>query len=114
MNITDWVGKEELESKIVSAANLQLVLFGAKWCGYCSRFLEQARSYDAPNEYKLILVDADYPDESLWDIHKIRLVPTIIIFELGKELFRRDGRSGQGLLLGDLQEALMVLRDRSK
>lgn len=114
MNLTDWKGKEALQNEIDKATKPVLVLMAARWCGYCTRFLSQLGSFNPAENIDMILTDADDIDESLWDTYRIRLVPTLLVFREGKEIFRRDGRPGVGLLISDLEEAVSVLQLGSK
>ncbi|MGI0092175.1 MAG: thioredoxin family protein [Nitrososphaerales archaeon] len=110
MKITDWQKKQEFQ-RLLGSTGPKMVLLAAKWCGYCARFLAMAGDYESNSELELI--DADDPDESLWDEYKIRLVPTIIVFKSGKAVFRKDGKPGIGLQLPDLEEALAATRQES-
>lgn len=103
LKITDWLEKSDFE-KITSEPGPHLIVFAAKWCGFCSRFIEQARSYQSP--VKLFLVDADEPDESLWDEFGIKIVPTLVVFDEGEVVFRRDGKSMAGLRMSDLEDGI--------
>ena len=108
MKISDWLRKAEFE-KIVSEAGPHVFVFAARWCGFCSRFVEQTKSLDNPANVEINLVDADEPDESLWDDFSIKIVPTVIVFKDGKIIFRRDGKSGAGLRMSDLEQGLSEL-----
>lgn|ERR1700733_1122180 len=112
LKVSDWLGKDELK-KIESEPGAHLIVFAAKWCGFCSRFIEQAKSFDNPTDAELFLVDADEPDESLWDDFSIKIAPTIMVFKDHEIIFRRDGRSGAGLKIGDLERALSELSSAS-
>ncbi len=114
MNVTEWRGKEALQNEISTATKPILVLMAAKWCGYCVRFLSQLGSFNPTEKIEMILTDADDTDESLWDTYRIRLVPTLLVFREGKEIFRRDGRPGLGLQISDLEEAIGALQPVSK
>lgn len=103
MEVSEWLGKPEFQ-KIVSEPGPHLIVFAAKWCGFCSRFLEQARSLESPQ--KLSLIDADEPDESLWDEFSIKIVPTLMVFNKGQIIFRRDGKSFAGLRMSDLEDGI--------
>jgi hypothetical protein len=105
LEITDWLGKDEF-NRIKDSPGIHYILFAAKWCGFCSRFLEQARSGKAAEGQVLSLVDIDDPDESLWDEYSVRAVPTLLVFKGGKSVFRRDARLGAGLRLSELEQAL--------
>lgn len=90
------------------------MVFSAKWCYHCKKFLEQASSLESPANIEINLVDTDEPDESLWNDFSIKRVQTIVVFKDGKITFRKDGRfpislSGGGLKMSDLLEGLSVL-----
>jgi thioredoxin 1 len=108
LKISGWLGKVEFE-KILSEPGPHVTVFAAKWCGFCTRFIEQAKSLDNPLKVEINLIDADNPDESLWDDFSMRIVPTIIVFKDGKSIFRRDGKSGAGLKMSDLEQGLSEL-----
>jgi len=112
LKISNWLGKAEFQ-KIVSEPGPHVMVFAAKWCGFCSSFIEQAKSLENPANVEINLIDADDPDESLWDDFSIRIVPTIIVFKDGKSIFRRDGKSGAGLKMSDLEQGLSELSSAS-
>jgi len=112
LKISNWLGKAEFH-KIVSEPGPHVMVFAAKWCGFCSRFIEQAKSLENPANIEINLIDADDPDESLWDDFSIRIVPTIIVFKNGKSVFRKDGKSGAGLKMSDLEQGLSELSSAS-
>jgi Thioredoxin len=103
LNVSDWLDKTQFQ-KIIAEPGQHLVVFAAKWCGFCTRFIGQAKAFDST--IPLSLVDADEPDESLWDDFSIKIVPTIAVFDKGAIVFRRDGRSGMGLRLLDLGDGI--------
>jgi thiol-disulfide isomerase/thioredoxin len=108
MNVTDWESKSDL-GKIIETPGPHLIVFAAKWCGFCSRFLDQARALKS--SVGLTLIDADEPDESLWDDYSIKIVPTLVVFDNGQIVFRRDGKSGAGLKMSDLDEGISKITD---
>lgn len=113
MNVSDWKGKQNF-LELVNSDGPKLVLFSAHWCGYSERFLKAARSYEPSYNIELFLVDTDDPDESLWDDYQIRVVPTLVVMESGKEVFRKEAVPGPGLRETQLVEALNFLRASSK
>jgi hypothetical protein len=110
LNISDWQDKSDFQ-KIIAAPGPHLVVFAARWCGFCTRFIAQAKSVES--SLLLSVIDADEPDESLWDEHSIRIVPTLVVFSDGQIIFRRDGRSGAGLRTEDLKEGIEKAVPRS-
>ncbi len=119
MKISQWLGKAEFQ-KVVSEPGTQFVVFAAKWCHFCSKFIEQARSFQNPADVEINLVDADEPDKSLWEDYSIKVVPTIVVFEGGNTIFRIDGRRNifhrdrAGLNMSDLQQGLSKIPSSSQ
>jgi thioredoxin-like negative regulator of GroEL len=108
LKITEWKGKDEF-LKMSKTPGTHPFVFAAKWCGFCSRFISEAKSFDSPSNIELFLVDTDNPDESLWDEYSIKIVPTIIVMKEGQPLFRRDGRPMAGLSMADLKQAIEIM-----
>jgi thioredoxin-like negative regulator of GroEL len=104
LNVTDWKGKSDLK-ELITEPGPHLVVLAAKWCGFCSRFIDQAKALQ--NDVQLTLIDADDPDESLWDDYNVKIVPTLFVFRDGQITFRRDGRSFAGLKVADLEEGIV-------
>jgi thiol-disulfide isomerase/thioredoxin len=105
LEVTTWLGKDDFV-KLKNSAGTNYFLFAAKWCGFCTRFIEQARSLEASNHEILSLVNTDDPDESLWDEYSIKVVPTLFVFKDGKNILRKDARLGMGLKITELSQAL--------
>lgn len=106
MKHSGFLTKNQFKSSLNDPNSIEIVLFAAIWCGYCQRFLGIVEKTQSDLEIQVINVDDD--DESLWNEYSIPLVPTIVVFSLGKEIFRQNGRSGIGLLKGDLDRAIQV------
>lgn len=61
-------------------------MFTTDWCGYCRRFaLHFAR---VPSGH---LVDISDDDDPIWDDFRIRVVPTVLVFENGQVVARWEG-----------------------
>jgi thioredoxin 1 len=112
LNITEWLTKKDFLDLSESPAP-QMVLFAANWCGYCSRFLGIVRGREAEAGIRMNVVDVDDPDESLWDDFRIKLVPTLVVFKSGEQIFRRDAIPGIGLRSQDLEDAVRFLSSPS-
>lgn len=108
MDYKPWIGKPDLESKILNSPEPTIVVFAAKWCGYCIRFIELIKSYNPSSviDSQVVIIDTDSFDGSLWKNYQIDVVPTIIVFQRGKEMYRRNGRPMRGLSQEDLDAAL--------
>lgn len=62
------------------------VMFTTDWCGYCRRFYPHYKRLK-----EAWIVDVSDEDDPLWDDHRIRVVPTVILFEDGRETRRWEG-----------------------
>jgi len=67
-------------------AGRQAVLFCAGWCGYCTRFYPHFKALQQG-----FVVDVSDEEDSLWDLHELRVVPTVIVFQDGVEAKRWEG-----------------------
>ncbi len=107
INFGSWIEKTQFE-KDLKAPGSKVVLFAAEWCGYCRRFISMIKSSHSSevNAQNFIIVNVDSEDRSLWDQYHIDLVPTLVVFKDGREVFRRDARAGIGLQEKDLDDAL--------
>jgi thioredoxin 1 len=105
MNKNEWLTKSQLQSELLSRDE-KILLFVADWCGYCRRFLSVLSSSKQLQSSKMKIVDVDSEDGSLWDQYGINLVPTLIVFKDGKEIFRRGARPMVGLVQKDMEDAI--------
>lgn len=70
-----------------------LVDFFATWCGPCKMLSLVIEKFDKKNTIPIIKVDVDECEE-VASKYKIFSVPTLIIFENGKEIKRKTGYMG--------------------
>jgi len=99
---------EEFDFKVLDNSTKTLVLFYADWCPYCANFkpaFEEISSDKIPK--KTALVNED--ENPLWDRFDIQMVPTMIAFQNGKILTRRDAKSGIGLTRKDMESIVKEL-----
>lgn len=80
-------------------------IFVMSTCPFCRRFrpIFEAFEKTCPKDLDLLTVILDDEDSPLWDEYGISVVPTVIIFQGGSIISRRDGRPGQGLGAVDLE-----------
>lgn len=76
------------------------VMFTADWCGYCRPFLRHFKRI-----HQAWVVDASDDDDPVWDTLRIRVVPTVILFQDGVPLKRWEGVLGEGHVL-EIEAAL--------
>jgi thioredoxin 1 len=79
-----------------------LLIFGAKWCKYCTTAKNDIKTNselsEAIKQYTVIDVDYD-KDQDIVKGHKIKVLPTFIIFQNGKEINRQTGYNSPDKLL---------------
>jgi len=99
---------EEFDSKILKNDQKTLVLFYASWCPYCENFKPTFESAKIDNVRKIAaLVDED--ENPLWDRFNIQAVPTMIAFEKGKIVTRKDAKKHIGLTKSDMESMIKEL-----
>ena len=85
------VNLENFDSEVLKSDKPVVVDFFATWCGPCKRMkpnLEQFAS--ASEEVKVVMADVDGLQDILPN-YDIVSVPTIVLFNQGKEVKRRSG-----------------------
>jgi thioredoxin 1 len=104
----EHVTPEEFDSKVLRCDKKMLVLFYASWCPYCTNFKPLFESMNVNNVEKIeALVDED--ENPLWDRFNIQAVPTMIVFEKGKIVDRRDAKKHIGLTKADMESIITKL-----
>lgn len=99
---------EEFDSKVLDNSTKTLVLFYADWCPYCAIFKPTFEEISSDKiQKKAALVNED--ENPLWDRFDIQMVPTMIAFQNGKILTRRDAKSGIGLTRKDMESIVKEL-----
>lgn len=101
----DHVLPDEFDSRVLNNKEKILVLFYADWCPYCANFkpiFEEIRSDKV--QKKAALVNED--ENPLWDRFNIQAVPTMIAFQNGQIVARRDAKRGVGLTRKDMESLI--------
>jgi len=99
---------EEFDSKVLNNDQKTIVLFYASWCPYCTNFKPTFEAANINNAKKMeALVDED--ENPLWDRFDIQAVPTMIVFEKGRIVSRRDAKKHIGLTKGDMESIIKEL-----
>ena len=97
----EHVTPEEFDSKVLKSDKKTVVLFYATWCPYCSNFKPTFESAKIENASKMgSIIDED--ENPLWDRFNIQAVPTMIIFQNGKIISRKDAKKHVGLTKSDM------------
>ena len=97
--------------KLFSLGGKALVMFYADWCPYCQRFKPifesaAAKSKSSTTSCKMYEAQVNDDDNPLWDRFSINAVPTVIAFDKGSIISRRDAKMNAGLDKSDLDSIL--------
>lgn len=104
----EHITPEEFDSKISNVEEKTLVLFYASWCPYCANFKPTFENSNIDKVRKIeALVDED--ENPFWDKFNIQAVPTMIAFEKGKIIARRDAKKHVGLTRSDMESIIKEL-----
>jgi hypothetical protein len=111
----ETVGLEVLTTGDFDGTRLQrpgvyAVCFGATWCYPTRRFVPKFASRKGSIPAHLAIADITRWEDPLWDVFRIRITPTMMVFLDGEPIGRFDGRRVIGLRPSDLDklEALVV------
>ena len=92
--------------KILSSQEKSLVMFYAD-CPFCRNFKPIFEtSENSSSNTKFYESNLDDDDNPLWERFSINAVPTIIAFEKGGIISRRDAKMGVGLVKSDLDSIM--------
>jgi thioredoxin 1 len=86
-----------------------LVMFYADWCPFCQRFrpiFESAAKSESTTSFKMYGAKVNDDNNPLWDRFSINAVPSVIAFDKGNIISRRDAKMGAGLNNSDLDSIL--------
>ena len=96
--------QESLDTFIKGSTSV--VAFHAGWCPFCRKFMPVFRAFEGKAKVRFAEAQIDDDDNPLWDRFKVEVVPTMVAFEGGKQIARRDGKSGMGLSDKDIESLL--------
>ncbi len=103
--------------ELFSSGERALVMFYADWCPFCQRFkpiFESAAKSESIASFKMYGAKVNDDNNPLWDRFSINTVPSIIAFEKGNIISRRDSKMGAGLNRSDLDSILKEVRPYPK
>lgn len=85
------VNLENFDSEVLKSDKPVVVDFFATWCGPCKRMKPNLEAFASASEaVKVVMADVDGLQDMLPD-YDIVSVPTIVLFNQGKEVKRRSG-----------------------
>lgn len=103
------VTEETFDKQILQNKKTVIAMFHATYCPFCKRFIPIFENVSEKNEYNFALVDITDDNNPLWEKYNVEAVPTIVAFNEGKEIGRRDAARGIGLTDTDLQNLISEL-----
>jgi thioredoxin-like negative regulator of GroEL len=74
-----------------------VVCFGAEWCPYARRFVPKFADRRGAIAGTFALADITDLKDPLWDTFRIRVTPSVVVFQDGVEVARLDGRRFLGI-----------------
>lgn len=102
---------EDFIPKIIESKGKYLVLFFADWCPYCTKFKPAFEKYEGKLSYKIVGAKVNEDENPLWDMFKIESIPTMIAFDNGEIVNRKDGSRGVGLTSADMESIVKELQN---
>jgi hypothetical protein len=101
------LGLEVLRTKDFEGARLRRdgrwgVCFGATWCRPTRSFARKFAARNGRIPVRLAMADITSMDDPLWDSFRIKISPTMVVFQEGVPVGRFDGRPVLGLREKDL------------
>lgn len=98
----DITSVPDFRREIEGSAEPTIVMFTTSWCPFCRRFKPQFVEAATKSNLRCAMVFIDDWENPLWDEYRVDVVPTLVLFEAGKSVYRRDGILGRGLGASDL------------
>lgn len=96
------IGPTAFDGPRLKRRGLWAVAFLADWCPFCDAFRPGFAQLSAPDGGGLLDADLTSLENPLWEQFRIDIVPSVLVFQDGTLVLRRDGRPGYGLDADDL------------
>jgi len=114
MNASTQLEPSDFESKRLKKSGTMIVLFAAEWCPFCRRFSSIFNSVLAEKRMVGGLADLTDLENPLWEEFGIDVVPSVMVFNEGELVYRKDGVLGRGLPDNAMDEVLLKLPTGNK
>lgn len=92
-------------SKMINSSEVVLIEFYASWCPHCQRMMPivgQVKDL-VGEDVKIYQLDID-KHADLADIQKVESIPTFILYDGGREVWRNTGEMTGEALLGKIEQ----------
>jgi thiol-disulfide isomerase/thioredoxin len=93
------------EGKTLKVDGKVVIFFYAKWCPFCRAACKETDCISDKDSYSAYAVDLSDEDNPLWDQLEIDIVPTLIGYSDGEEIYRKQGARMVGLRRRDFEAA---------
>lgn len=103
------IDHEAFVQTVMESDDKFLVLFYADWCPFCAKFKPLFEAYEGKIQYKLAGAKVNDDDNPLWEMFKIESIPTMVAFNAGEIVTRRDAKRGVGLTMEDMASMVKEL-----
>jgi thioredoxin 1 len=103
------IDHNEFVQTVMESDEKYLVLFYADWCPYCAKFKPLFEAYEGKLKYRIAGAKVNDDDNPLWDMFKIESIPTMVAFNAGEVVTRRDAKRGVGLTKEDIESIIREL-----
>lgn len=104
-------GETEFEGRRLKRSGLVGVAFVADWCGYCRRFMPVYEAFVSRAPFPLALADASDDEGPFWDQVGLDVVPTLVLYREGEEIWRKGGVLSVGLHAKDVEAMIEASGD---
>ncbi|XP_068193281.1 thioredoxin 1-like [Antennarius striatus] len=96
--------EEEFKTKVLQSSSLVIVDFYAEWCGPCRQFSPVLRKAGKMFKDDVVIVKVDIDEVStLADTYSVRSIPTVIVFQDGQIVERKEGAMPEQALTAFIQ-----------
>lgn len=114
----DSTGLEILRENDFSGVRLNrpgiyVVCFGATWCPVTRRFIPKLLAEKTKIGGTLAIADITDTHGALWDTFRIRITPSILVFQDGSVYLRFDGRRFIGVSSSELSRLVATVPART-
>lgn len=100
------LGTSDFKDGRLNRPGLYAVCYGAEWCPVTRRFMPRFTALSGQLPATLAIADITDLNSPLWDVFRIRITPSIIVFRDGEVIRRVDGKR----FLGITRARLSVLK----
>lgn len=91
------LGADAFDGERLRREGTWIVAFLADWCPFCRRFQSPYERLAPDDGFRVAVGDVTSEESRLWDVFRIEVVPTLVVFRDGQAVFRADGILGEGL-----------------